>query len=52
MRAHPEGKYKKYGTKKLVEGIYKQNDSMLLIEDVITSGLSLLETIDNNYIQL
>ena len=37
---------KKYGTKKLVEGIYKQNDSMLLIEDVITSGLSLLETID------
>ena len=37
---------KKYGTKKLVEGIYKQNDSILLIEDVITSGLSLLETID------
>lgn len=37
---------KTYGTKKLLEGIYKKGDNCLLVEDVITSGKSLIETID------
>ena len=37
---------KKYGTGKMVEGEYKENARCLLIEDVITSGKSLLETIE------
>ncbi len=36
---------KDYGQKKSVEGIYKQNDTVTLIEDIITSGASILQTI-------
>jgi len=35
---------KDYGTKKLVEGNYNQNDRVILIEDVVTSGNSVFET--------
>lgn len=36
---------KEYGTGKLIEGIYQKGQKCLVIEDVITSGQSLFETI-------
>ncbi len=36
---------KAHGTKKCVEGTYNKNDKCLLIDDVITSGISILETV-------
>lgn len=37
---------KSYGTKKLIEGIYNPGDSVIIIEDVITSGASVMESIE------
>ncbi|RNA19075.1 uridine 5 -monophosphate synthase [Brachionus plicatilis] len=37
---------KSHGTKNLIEGIYKTSDRCLIIDDVITSGISVLETLD------
>ncbi len=36
---------KNYGTKKYIEGAYKKGDTCVLIEDVILSGFSILESI-------
>ena len=37
---------KKHGTKKMVEGIIKDGDSCVVIDDVISSGISMIETIE------
>lgn len=37
---------KDHGIVRLVEGAYKKNDSVMIIEDLVTSGASTLETVE------
>lgn len=36
---------KKYGTCKMIEGVYRKNDNLIIIDDIITKGTSIYESL-------
>lgn len=38
---------KDYGTRKLIEGKFEQNDTAIIIEDVVTTGSSIMDTVQD-----
>jgi len=43
---YPRKEAKDYGTRKLIEGDYKEGDRVLVIDDIITDGASKIEAIE------
>lgn len=43
----PRKDAKKHGASRSIEGVYKTGDTVLLVEDVVTSGASILRAIDS-----
>lgn len=37
---------KKHGTSKMIEGVYNKNDELVIIDDILTSGQSIIESLE------